>query len=481
MLYRTLQAHWRTFLGDLAAHDGGGGLPRFIVDEVEAYLKCGILAHGFLRVLCQACGETRLVALSCKRRGFCGSCLGRRMCDFATHLVDQVVPFVPVRQWVLTVPHRLRYKMAFDPDLTSFVLRTFISAVSAWLRKKARLLGARGALQTGAITVIQRFGSSLNLNVHLHTILVDGVYQIGPGEDPIFHRVPPPSDEEVAQTVAKVQRKIMAKSAVTNDFEVGPRAQKEPLLATLANASVAGLIATGPRAGCRILRVGSAGQKHEVTLVGKRCATVEGFNLHANVAIAAKDRQGLEHLARYICRPPIGANRLTELPDGRLALRLRRSFSDGSESVIFTPGELIEKLLNLIPRPRTHAIRFHGFFAPAAKIRAKVVPTPTPVATIAPGDAPASPAPKKPSPSRLPWAELQKRVFLTDVLDCPKCHGRMRILAVIMTPDVVRRILQHENLPADPPSAAPARPPPQAMLGFGAEGADPPAPDEFGA
>ena len=210
--------------------------------------------------------------------------------------------------------------MAFDPNLTSFVLRTFVRAVSAWLRRKARLLGARGALQTGAITVIQRFGSSLNLNVHLHTILVDGVYQIGPNGEPVFRRVPPPSDEEVAHIVETVHRKITAKLAATDGFEVGTTNQDGPLLAALANASVAGLIATGPRAGSRVLRVGSAGQKHEVTLVGKRCATADGFNLHANVAIAAKDRQGLDHLARYICRPPIAANRLTELPDGRLAL-----------------------------------------------------------------------------------------------------------------------------------------------------------------
>jgi hypothetical protein len=86
ILYRLLAEHWRSFLAAVEAEDaGGGGLPRFVVDEVESFLRCGILAHGFIRVACDGCGESRLVAFACKRRGFCPSCLGRRMCDFAAH------------------------------------------------------------------------------------------------------------------------------------------------------------------------------------------------------------------------------------------------------------------------------------------------------------------------------------------------------------------------------------------------------------
>jgi hypothetical protein len=104
-----------------------------VVDEVESFLKCGILAHGFIRVACDSCRESRLVAFSCKRRGFCPSCLGRRMADFAAHLRDHVMPHVPVRQWVLTVPFGLRFGMAFDPALAGVVLRTFVGVVSRWL------------------------------------------------------------------------------------------------------------------------------------------------------------------------------------------------------------------------------------------------------------------------------------------------------------------------------------------------------------
>ena len=131
-------------------------LPAFVTTEVEAFLRCGILAHGFVLARCGDCGWCRAVAFSCQRRGFCPSCIGRRMADFAARLVDRVMPVVPLRQWVLTVPHALRARMMFDPGLTTVVLRQHITAVSSWLRRRARRLGIRGALEAGAIVRLRR-------------------------------------------------------------------------------------------------------------------------------------------------------------------------------------------------------------------------------------------------------------------------------------------------------------------------------------
>ena len=103
---------------------------------------------------------------------------------------------------------------------------------------------------------------------------------------------------------------------------------------------------------------------------------MDGFSLHADVRIAANDREGLEHVARYLARPPIAADRLTALRDGNVALRLKRPWSDGAEALVFTPAELIAKLLPLVPRPRKHVIRFHGVLAPAAAARSGIVPQP---------------------------------------------------------------------------------------------------------
>jgi hypothetical protein len=77
--------------------EDNGGLPRFVTKEVDEYLRCGLLEYGFVRLACTACGHERLVAFSCKRRGFCPSCLGRRMTDTALHLTEKVFPKVMVR------------------------------------------------------------------------------------------------------------------------------------------------------------------------------------------------------------------------------------------------------------------------------------------------------------------------------------------------------------------------------------------------
>jgi hypothetical protein len=97
VLYQVVAEHWPAFL---ERAEEMGGLPRFVEREVDEYLRCGILDYGCLHLVCQHCGFDRLVAFSCKRRGFCPSCLGRRMTDTAIHLVERVLPEVPIRHWV---------------------------------------------------------------------------------------------------------------------------------------------------------------------------------------------------------------------------------------------------------------------------------------------------------------------------------------------------------------------------------------------
>ncbi|MDP1901156.1 MAG: transposase zinc-binding domain-containing protein [Rubrivivax sp.] len=106
-LYRLVQQHAATFIAETETEAAAGAdLPQFVKDEFDAFLDCGILAHGFLRLRlrCGDCGHDKLVAFSCKRRGICPSCGARRMAQTAAHLVDHVIPHVPVRQWVLSLP-----------------------------------------------------------------------------------------------------------------------------------------------------------------------------------------------------------------------------------------------------------------------------------------------------------------------------------------------------------------------------------------
>ena len=89
-LYRLVQQHAASFIAHTEASTGSE-LPGFIKDEFDAFLECGILAHGFLRLRCGDCGHDKLLAFSCKRRGFCPSCGARRMSQTAAHLVDHVI------------------------------------------------------------------------------------------------------------------------------------------------------------------------------------------------------------------------------------------------------------------------------------------------------------------------------------------------------------------------------------------------------
>jgi hypothetical protein len=131
----------------------------------------------FPRFVRSANSFERLVPFSCKRRGFCPSCCGRRMAERAAHLVDHVFPpDVPVRQWVLSVPHRLRYRLAYDHALCRAVVRAWVRVLRAHYRREARRAGVAGGGETGMVTALQRFGGAVNLHLHAHTLVIDGVF-----------------------------------------------------------------------------------------------------------------------------------------------------------------------------------------------------------------------------------------------------------------------------------------------------------------
>ena len=172
LLYKIINEYYPRYLSHLA--DEGRRLPQYIQKEFEDYLKCGLLEHGFLRVRCEECNHERMVAFSCKHRGFCPSCCAKRMIESAALLVDSVLPHKPMRQWVLSVPFPLRFLFASQPHVMGKALQIVYRIISLYLLKKA---GCRKKIaRTGAVTFIQRFGSALNLNIHFHMLFLDGVY-----------------------------------------------------------------------------------------------------------------------------------------------------------------------------------------------------------------------------------------------------------------------------------------------------------------
>ena len=292
--------------------------------------------------------------------------------------------------------------------------------------------------------------------------------------------MPAPEDQEIAQlTVLLAERipKLLRRRGLgpeANPEESDPLLRDEPWLAGLYAASVTGRIATGPDAGQRVNRTGDRIDPESLeALESPRCASVSGFSLHANISVPAGDRLRLERLARYCARPPLAIDRLEPVADGRILYRFKRPWRNGTTHLVFEPAQFIEKLAALVPAPKTHLVRYHGILAPSAKWRADIVPAvPDSQSGTAghsgctarlsitqdiPVAGPDLAPPLQPAhPRYYTWAELMRRVFVIDVLECPRCSGRMRILAAIHPPETTRKILECLGLPSRSPPLASA-------------------------
>ncbi len=354
LLYRTISENFETWLELASAgqFDGQGDhhTPRSYVRQAfRKYLECGIFAHGFARAWCVDCGHDYFVAYSCKGRGVCPSCNTRRMVETAAHLTDHVFPRLPIRQWVLSIPKRLRYFMQRDGTVLGMVLRIFLRVIEQSLHQ--RCPGAaqvdKSARHIGAVAFIHRFGSSLNEHVHFHVCVVDGVFEVEQGEaDAVatapgviygapklrFHPVAGIDETAVAQVQADLRRHILR-----------------------------AFVGRGLLESCEAKEM--LGYKHS------------GFSVDAGVRIEAHDRTALERLLRYCARPPFAMDRLRK-EGAELVYRCAKQHSEpvGSKvaELVLTPLELIDRIAALVPPPRTHRHRYFGVLAPNSPLRASV-------------------------------------------------------------------------------------------------------------
>jgi len=328
VLFRVVQAEWNTFVQRLAA--GERVVPRFCLREVEQFMRCGVLGFGFARVFCEVCKQDEVVAFSCKGRGFCPSCGTRRMVDTAAWLVDRVLPAVPFRQWVLSLPYRVRLLCAYDPDVCASVRRILVRAVSGYYESRARRHG-KSRPRAGAVAWAQRFDSAVRLNLHFHVLWADGVFahELTAGE-PEFCEHGEVTDGDVAKLVAAIRARVLRylrragklPAAGEEAVDVGDGGE---LLMDLAAAAVQGRAALGERAGQRDQRVGR-GTRNEPFVKGPLCADIDGFSLHAAVRVEERDRARLEKLHPDCdhAGPEMAAYCDDHVGDSRLARRNRR-------------------------------------------------------------------------------------------------------------------------------------------------------------
>jgi hypothetical protein len=236
------------------------------------------------------------------------------MSQTVAHLVDHVIPHVPVRQWVLSLPIPLRLLVAAQPELVTPVLQVVQRVVTRHLLDRAGLKADEG--RGGAVTLIQRFGSAANLNVHLHCRVLDGVYRCGADGAPVFVQAGAPSDDELhalQQTVITRLMKMLTRRGVLIE-EMGQTYPAEPdadgdealTLRLLQAAAVTYRIAFGPRAGRKLLTLMGA-MPRETAPRQPLCADIDGFIKtpwrYGTTPLVMSPLEFMQRLAALVPRP----------------------------------------------------------------------------------------------------------------------------------------------------------------------------------
>lgn len=496
VLYQVLARHLGAFIERVEAADRP--LPDFVRRELEGFVNCGKLELGFARQACRSCTFQRLVGFSCGGRGFCPSCLGRRMIAGAAALVDELLPPAPLRQWVLSLPVPLRFVLLYRADWCSEVLRVFWAEVSRWQRWTAkRELGLSSVDQAhgAAVTAIHRVGSYGNANLHFHSAVLDGVYVSGAagGGAPVFQALPAPGPEDLLEVSCRVYartRELLR--AAGYDWEQpqecdapqplgGPMTQQE-LLLDCARASLRDVALLGPTAGQPLLPRGGPELHVPADLDHRRAARLAagGFDLQANRRVSRLDHAGRERMMRYLLHPPLSHDRLSWTDDatGRVRLRFSRPWRNGTDAIVMDPLTFIGRLVPMVPLPGSHQLRYFGVLAPRAALRPQVVPPRVRPRQLVMFDRKGTPTPAArgcaqsaiPKLQRMSWARLLHRMGGWEMEDCPRCGSAMATVRLVTAPDEVRRTLETWGgvtvLPPPRPQAPPRGPPGQLSLAF---------------
>jgi len=309
----------------------------------------------------------------------------------------------------------------------------------------------RPEAQTGVVTLIQCFGSALNLNIHFHMLLLDGVYAVDDYGKMRFHRVKAPKLKELTKLVHiishRVARFLEQRGLLERDEEDNYLTldclDDEPMQQLYGHA-ITYRIALGSQQGRKVFTLQTVPPSKTESPLSTRVANIAGFSLHAGVATEAYQRDKLERLCRYISRPAVSENRLAALSNGYIRYRLKTPYRDGTTHVIFEPLDFIAKLSALIPKPRVNLTRFHSVFALNSKWRVQVTPAKRGVARKFPEEE-SSDKSLAERHIALNWAQRLKRVFSIDVEIFSECSGAVKVIACIEDQSVIEKILSYRK------------------------------------
>ena len=385
----------------------------YVTDVIYKFLDCGDPHMGFARVKCDDCKHEYILPFSCKRRHFCPSCHQKRVIEFGEHLHEEVLEDVPHRQWVFSIPKRLRPYFMYDRKLLAKLSRCAWNVLSEYLKASITvndpipgLVAGRtccSPMQPGCVIAVQTFGEFINFNPHLHIIATDGCF------------------------------------CTDGSFMIGVIPNAADLEATFA-VEVFDMLK-------------KEGKINRIIIDNMNSWEHSGFNVYCGQPVKTMDDDGIERLAQYIVRAPISQERMVytsakESPDGT-----GKVVYDGKTSRIdetFTAVDWLARLITHIPNKGEQMVRYYGHYSNKSRgIRKKEELTNTTEnqspcsANTAISIVKTDLARKK---FRKNWARLIQKVYFVDPLLCPKCGGSMKIISFIEDDTTIKKILTHLDL-----------------------------------
>jgi hypothetical protein len=334
----------------------------------------------------------------------CTSCHAKRSAAFAEWLNTTVLWPIPHRQIVLTIPKMIRVYFRYDRRLLGKLCRVAAKVITESIRS---ILG-KPELTPGIVICVQTWGTFLNFNPHLHALVSEG----GFSSSGAFHVMPRISLSRMEQLFRHRVLKMLLNEGLIREDRV------------------------------RML----LGWKNS------------GFSTDASVRIKAGDSDGRENIARYINRAPLAVERVEYLPEKQSVIYRAKKIVKGVNRnfEVFDPLVFLANLTSHIPNRGEHLTRHYGFYSSVKRGQRKKLGLEKPLAdeTL---EIEASPAGGRPSAD---WARLIRRVYEFDPLVCPACGSQMKVISVIDTMHIIRKILKHLKLWEEPIPRAPPEPEP---------------------